>query len=353
MNHVSYDVIVIGLGGMGSAAAFHLADRGQRVLGLEKFTPAHDKGSSHGGSRIIRQSYFEDPAYVPLLLRSYELWDELRSMSGKEVHRITGGLFLGRESSVTFSGSLLASRQWSLPHEILDAAQVREAFPTFDPDPDEVALFEAAAGFARPELTVQAHLDLAENRGATLQFGETVLGWEESGDGVTVTTDKGTHTAGQVVICPGAWAPQLLEQFAVPIVVERQVLHWFGASAGTAAYENNPIFIHEAADGMQDYGFPAIDGPDGGVKVALLPQGHRVHAGHHRPYGAPARDRGDADPGAADGARPRRAERALRDVHVLQHSGRALRHRAAPRRHQRHRRVRVLRPRFQVRARRR
>jgi sarcosine oxidase len=273
MNHVSYDVIVIGLGGMGSAAAFHLADRGQRVLGLEKFTPAHDKGSSHGGSRIIRQSYFEDPAYVPLLLRSYELWDELRSMSGKEVHRITGGLFLGRESSVTFSGSLLASRQWSLPHEILDAAQVREAFPTFDPDPDEVALFEAAAGFARPELTVQAHLDLAENRGATLRFGETVLGWEESGDGVTVTTDKGTHTAGQVVICPGAWAPQLLEQFAVPIVVERQVLHWFGASAGTAAYENNPIFIHEAADGMQDYGFPAIDGPDGGVKVAFFRKG--------------------------------------------------------------------------------
>lgn len=270
---MSYDVIVIGLGGMGSAAAFHLADRGQRVLGLEKFTPAHDKGSSHGGSRIIRQSYFENPAYVPLLLRSYELWEQLKQESAREVYRVTGGLFIGRETSVTFAGSLLASRQWSLPHEILDAQQVRDAFPTFDPNSDEVALYEAAAGFARPELTVQAHLDLAENRGATLRFGETVLSWEESGGGVTVVTDKGTYTAGQVVICPGAWAPGLLEQFSVPIVVERQLLHWFGPSAGTAAYEKNPIFIHEATDGMQDYGFPAIDGPDGGVKVAFFRKG--------------------------------------------------------------------------------
>lgn len=270
---MKYDVIVIGLGGMGSAAAFHLADRGQRVLGLEKFTPAHDKGSSHGGSRIIRQSYFEEPAYVPLLLRSYELWDRLKEESGEEVHRITGGLFIGREDSTTFAGSLLASQQWSLPHDVLDADQVRTEFPVFDPNSDEVALFEAKAGFARPELTVSAHLGLAEKRGATLKFGETVLRWDEDGGGVTVVTDKESYTAGQLVICPGAWAPGLLEKFAVPIVVERQVLHWFGAGAGVSAYERSPIFIHEAADGLQDYGFPAIDGPDGGVKVAFFRKG--------------------------------------------------------------------------------
>lgn len=268
-----YDVIVIGLGGMGSAAAFHLADRGQKVLGLEKFTPAHDKGSSHGGSRIIRQSYFEDPAYVPLLLRAYELWAELAQESGEEVYRITGGLFIGRKDSTTVAGSLKASQQWSLPHEVLDAAQVKSRFPQFDLNDDEVALFEAAAGFARPELTVQAHIDLAVKRGATLQFGETVQSWSEDGDGVTVTTDKGTYTAGQVVICPGAWAPGLLEQFGVPIVVERQVLYWFDPIGGTAPFENHPIFIHEAADGMQDYGFPAIDGPTGGVKVAFFRKG--------------------------------------------------------------------------------
>ncbi|GGG07761.1 N-methyltryptophan oxidase [Rhodococcoides trifolii] len=268
-----YDVIVIGLGGMGSAAAFHLADRGQNVLGLEKFTPAHDKGSSHGGSRIIRQSYFEDPAYVPLLLRSYELWAQLAQESGEEVYRITGGLFIGREDSVTVAGSLKASQQWSLPHEILDAAQVKSRFPAFDLNDDEIALFEAAAGFARPELTVQAHIDLAIKRGATLQFGETVLEWAEIDGGVRVVTDKGSYTAGQVVICPGAWAPGLLEQFGVPIVVERQVLYWFDPVGGTTPFEHHPIFIHEAADGMQDYGFPAIDGPDGGVKVAFFRKG--------------------------------------------------------------------------------
>lgn len=114
----TYDVIVVGLGGMGSAAAYHLAACGQRVLGLERFGPVHDRGSSHGGSRITRQSYFEDPAYVPLLLRSYELWERLERDSGRDVLALTGGVFLGREDTLTVAGSLRASREWDLPHEI-------------------------------------------------------------------------------------------------------------------------------------------------------------------------------------------------------------------------------------------
>ncbi len=147
---MSYDVIVVGLGGMGSAAAYHLAARGQRVLGLERHTPAHDQGSSHGGSRLVRQSYFEDPAYVPLLLRAYELWEQLGRDSGQDVLTLTGGLFLGREDSLTFAGSLRASQQWGLPHEVLSPAEVRRRFPTFTPAKDELALYEAKAGFARP-----------------------------------------------------------------------------------------------------------------------------------------------------------------------------------------------------------
>jgi sarcosine oxidase len=269
----SYDVIIIGLGGMGSAAAYHLARRGQRVLGLEKFTPAHDKGSSHGGSRIIRQSYFEDPAYVPLLLRAYELWEGLAQDSGQEVYRITGGLFLGPPDCLTVAGSLRASRQWSLPHEVLDAAQIRSRFPNFTPQPGDVGLYEAKAGFARPEMTVAAHLDLAAREGATLRFGEEVLEWSESATGVTVTTGAGTYTAGQLVICPGAWAPQLLAELGIPITVERQVLYWLDPVGGTAPFEDQPIFINENAHGMQIYGFPAIDGPDGGVKVAFFRKG--------------------------------------------------------------------------------
>lgn len=273
MTSQNFDVIVIGLGGMGSAAAYHLAARGQRVLGLEKFTPAHDRGSSHGGSRIIRQSYFEDPAYVPLLLRAYELWDRLAADSGREVYRMTGGLFIGPPDCLTVAGSLRASREWDLPHDLLDEHEIRSRFPNFTPKPGDVALYEAKAGFARPELTVQAHLDLAEKAGATLQFGEEVLEWSENSGGVTVRTNAGTYTAGQAVICPGAWAPQLLSDFGIPITVERQVLYWLDPVGGTESFVDHPIFIDENAAGMQIYGFPAIDGPRGGVKVAFFRKG--------------------------------------------------------------------------------
>jgi sarcosine oxidase len=268
-----YDVIVIGLGGMGSAAAYHLAARGQRVLGLEKFTPAHDKGSSHGGSRIIRQSYFEDPAYVPLLLRAYELWEQLANDTGLEVYRLTGGLFIGAPDAMTVAGSQRASRVWDLPHEMLEADEIRRRFPTLTPYPGDVALYEAKAGFARPEMTVAAHINLAESKGADLHFGEPVIEWGETAGGVSVTTARGTYTAGQLVICPGAWAPALLAEFGIPITVERQVLYWFDPRGGTTPFEEHPIWIHEDATGMQAYGFPAIDGPGGGVKVAFFRKG--------------------------------------------------------------------------------
>jgi sarcosine oxidase len=268
-----YDVIVIGLGGMGSAAAYHLAARGQRVLGLEKFTPAHNKGSSHGGSRIIRQSYFEDPAYVPLLLRSYELWEKLAADSEREVFRLTGGLFLGPPDSLTVAGSLRASREWSLPHEVLDAAEIRRRYPSFTPDSGDIAVYEDKAGFARPELTVQAHIDLALRSGATLSFGEQVLDWAETGSGVTVTTERATYHADQLVVCPGAWAPELLAQFGIPITVERHVLYWLDPIGGAAAFADQPIHISENSSGEQIYSFPAIDGPEGGVKTAFFRRG--------------------------------------------------------------------------------
>ena len=272
---MSYDVIVIGLGGMGSSAAYHLAARGQRVLGLERHTPAHDKGSSHGGSRITRQSYFEDPAYVPLLLRAYELWEKLERDSGSDVMTLTGGLFLGPETSTTFAGSLRASREWGLPHEVLDAAEVRRRFPTFDPADDEVALFEPKAGFVRPEDTVSASLALAARAGAQLQFGETVLSWTSTGSGVEVVTSKATYRAGRLVICPGAWAPELLGDLGVPFTVERQVMYWFEPLPGVGPYraDRHPIYIHEDATGEQIYGFPAIDGPERGAKVAFFRRG--------------------------------------------------------------------------------
>jgi len=271
----TYDVIVIGLGGMGSAAAHHLSARGARVLGLEKFGPVHNRGSSHGGSRIIRQSYFEDPAYVPLLLRSYELYADLERATGREVTTLCGGVMVGRPDSRTVSGSLLSARQWDLPHEMLDAREIRRRFPTLAPQDDEVALHEERAGLVRPENTVAAHLQLATRHEADLHFEEPMTRWEPYKDGVRVHTAENTYTASQLVICPGAWAPDLLTDLGVPFTIERQVMYWFQPTAGTTPFlpKNHPVYIWEDAAGVQVYGFPSIDGPDLGAKVAFFRKG--------------------------------------------------------------------------------
>ena len=271
-----FDVIVVGLGGMGSAAAAHLAARGRRVLGLERYGPAHDRGSSHGGSRIIRQSYVEDPSYVPLLLRSYELWEQLRVESGEDVVQLTGGLYFGPPDSELVAGSLRSAREWDLSHEVLDAGEIRRRFPEFRTAPDEVGVHEAAAGFVRPEATVAAHLGLAGQRGAELHFDEPVLSWTASaGGGVQVSTAAGSYDADRLVICPGAWAPELLAQLELPLTVERQVMYWFQPLRGVLPYlpARQPVYVHEDRSGTQIHGFPAIDGPEGGAKVAFSRRG--------------------------------------------------------------------------------
>src|SRR4051812_48321037 len=260
---------------MGAAAAAHLAARGLRVLGLDRHGPAHALGSSHGGSRIIRQSYFEDPAYVPLLLRAYELWERLERDAGADLLTITGGLYFGRPGFRTVAGALASAQEHDLPHELLDAAEIRRRFPTLAPADDEVGLYEEIAGFVRPEASVSAPLAQAERAGAELHFDEPVISWT-AGDTVRVTTAKGSHEAERLVICPGAWAPRLLADLGVPLTVERQVMYWFQPADGTAPYERQPIWIHQADDDLQLYGFPAIDGPDGGVKTAFFRRGFRT-----------------------------------------------------------------------------
>ncbi|WP_229069500.1 N-methyl-L-tryptophan oxidase [Actinoplanes sp. DH11] len=272
----AYDVIVVGLGGMGSATVHHLAARGHRVLGLERFGPGHDRGASHGGTRIIRQSYFEGPEYVPLLLRAYELWDRLATDSATDLITLTGGVMVGRPESRTVAGALASARQHGLEHELLDAAELRRRFPTTAPQPDEVALYEAKAGFVRPERTVRAQLGLAARHGADLRFGEPMESWApDTGGGVRVRTAAGMYTAGQLVITPGPWAPELLAGLGVPVRIERQVQHWFRPRGGVTPFlaDRHPVHIWEPAEGSQMYGFPAVDGPDGGVKIAFFRRG--------------------------------------------------------------------------------
>ncbi|MGH8495999.1 MAG: N-methyl-L-tryptophan oxidase [Gammaproteobacteria bacterium] len=264
----TYDVILIGLGAMGSAAAAQLAARGQRVLGLDRYFPPHDRGSSHGQSRVIRQAYFESPSYVPLLLRAYELWRELEDHSGSSLLVVTGGLMLGRSDSAVVAGSLRSARAHGLPHELLDAQQIRRYFPAFAPGEDIVALFEANAGFVHAELAVRAQLDRAAHLGATLLFKEEVTAWQVSASGVRINTKRGSYHAAQLVICAGAWAGRFLAPLVLPLRVERQVQFWFEprGDAGGFAPDRFPIWIWDIGEGAYPYGLPAIDTA---VKVAL------------------------------------------------------------------------------------
>ncbi len=267
-----YDVIVAGLGGMGSAAAYHLAARGKRVLGLERHTPAHDKGSSHGQSRIIRLAYSEDPSYVPLVLRAYELWERLERETGEDLMTITGGLMIGPPGSKYFEGSKKSAERYDLPHEVLDADELKSRYPVFRPTPDTVALFEERAGFLRPEACVRAHLDRAASLGADLRFVEEIVTWEPTRSGVLVETASGTYEAERMVVSVGAWAPKLLADLGLPLEVTRQLLFWFDPKGGIEPFlpDRFPIFIWEPADGNSFYAIPAHDGPAGGVKVAFF-----------------------------------------------------------------------------------
>ena len=266
-----HDVIVVGLGGMGSAAAYHLARRGKKVLGLERHAPAHDRGSSHGESRIIRQAYFEGAEYVPLLFRAYDLWEDLERETGEDLMTLCGGLFIGPESGELVSGSAASADGHGLPYEMLDASEIRRRFPVFEPGPETVALFEKRAGFVRPERTVRAHLDRADSLGADLRFGERVISWEATESGVRVRTEGGVYEAGRLVVAAGAWAGELLSNLGLPLEVTRQILFWFRPRGGVEAFAPGrlPIWIYEPDDGNMFYSFPAMDGADT-VKAAFF-----------------------------------------------------------------------------------
>jgi len=270
-----FDVIVIGLGGMGSAAACHLAARGKRVLGLEQFGVAHDRGSSHGESRVIRQAYFEDEAYVPLLLRAYELWEQLERDSGMELLTITGGLMIGSPESSVVRGSLDSARMHGLAHEMLDAKELRRRYPPLRPQPGVVALFETMAGVLHPEQCIRAHLKRAETMGATLHFAEEVVTWRASAGGVSVTTTRATYEADRLILAAGPWMPQLLADLGLPLTIERNVLYWFDPIGGIEPFRADrfPIYIWEIETGAHFYGFPAVETGPGGVKAAFFYRG--------------------------------------------------------------------------------
>jgi sarcosine oxidase len=262
-----FDVIVLGVGGMGSAACFELARRGRRVLGLEQFPLAHDRGSSHGHTRIIRTAYAEGPAYVPLARRAFERWYELEQLTGKHLLTECPCLNAGPPGSEHVTGVRASVREHALAAEELTAAEIGRRFPAFRFPADYTGVLERAAGALYVEECVRAHAAAARSLGADLRAEEPVRAWRADGTGVEVTTDAGTYQAAKLVVTAGAWATGLLADLGLPLRVMRQVLTWFDAAGRPERFRRDtfPIFLADVPGGPF-YGLPALD--RFGLKVA-------------------------------------------------------------------------------------
>lgn len=263
--HNHYDVIVVGVGGMGSATAYHLAKRGLRVLGLEQFNIPHNQGSSHGITRIIRLCYYEDPSYVPLMYRAFELWRELQTQANEQLLYVTGSIDAGRPGSTTFEGSRRSCEEHNLRHEIMSSRQITHRFPAYQLNSDIQAVYQADGGFLLPERCIVSHVQAAQSYGAEIRAREQLCEWHATGSGVRVETNLGTYEAEQLVFTAGAWSGQLvrgLSQLAKP---ERQVLAWFQPKDTTIFTPKNfPVFNLEVPEGRY-YGLPIYGVP--GFKV--------------------------------------------------------------------------------------
>jgi sarcosine oxidase len=279
----SYDVIVIGLGAMGSAALFHLARRGRKVLGLERFNIPHDRGSSHGITRIIRLAYHEHPSYVPLLRRAYELWHELERFAGITLLHITGSIDAGPPGSSVVEGSLESCRRHDLPHDVLTSSELTDRFPGYRLPKEFLAVLQPQGGFLLPELCISYHVIGAQAAGAEVHALEEVLGWEPTPRGVVVTTDRAAYEAEKVIVSAGAWIGKLVPDLDGVAVPERQVLAWMQPLRSELFRpERFPVFNLRVDEGHY-YGFPVFGIP--GFKVGLY---------HHR--------RETVDPDAMDRA---------------------------------------------------
>jgi sarcosine oxidase len=256
----NFDVIVVGLGAMGSAAAYALAARGLRVLGLERYRPPHRHGSHHGESRIIRKAYYEHPAYVPLLERAFAAWRELEERARARLFLRTGGLMIGAESGELVPGVLASARAHHLPHEVLSGDALAARYPQFRLDRSMIAVWEEDAGILYPEACVRAFLEGARAANAELRYGEAAQEWSCGPDGVRVCTGQGEYRGGALVLTAGAGMGELVAELRAHLRVERQVVAHFAPASESAALEPDrlPIFCLEEPDGAFYYGFPDL-----------------------------------------------------------------------------------------------
>lgn len=274
----SYDIVVAGAGAVGSAAAYHLSKTGKRILVIDRYTPPHNSGSSHGQSRIIREAYFEGPVYVPLVQQAYQLWYQLERESNKKLLLKTGGLMLGMPESTVVKGAVFSALEHHLPYEYLDSSEIKERFLGFNTPPDTVGVYEKNAGILFPEECIRTNLELAKNSNTSFHFNETITGITGRKDSVEITTTKGGYIAAKVIISAGAWLNELLPDLQLPLTVARQPLFWFRCGerdANKYLPENFPVYIWQCEKNKIFYGFPDLGD---GIKIAIHHGGKKTSA---------------------------------------------------------------------------
>jgi sarcosine oxidase len=280
-------VAVVGCGAMGAATGWRLAARGHQVVCFDRHSPPHDLGSSHGESRIIRTAYLEAPFYVPLLQETFALWRELETLTSTKLLTLTGALMIGPRESATVAGALAAAAAHGLDVEVLDAPAIRARYPGHVPGDDDVAVFDAQAGFLTPEAAVAAMIEALTRAGGEVRRGVRVTGVARLGEGIEVTTSDARERFDAAVIATGAWMPEFAGW--LPLTVERQVLAWFQiqADASWLSPDRFPVFIRDTRDPGEVYGLPTLDGTS--VKIA------RHHGGEAVDPDAMRREVTDAD----------------------------------------------------------
>ena len=268
-----FDAIVIGIGGMGSAALFELSRSGKNTLGIEQFELAHDQGSSHGSTRIIRLAYYEHPAYVPLVKRAYQLWQNLENLSGEQLLHVTGSIHIGYEDSNIFIGSKESCELHHLRHEIINGLEISKRFPAFRLPNDILSVYQPDGGFLRPEKCIETLAGLASNYGAEIHYREQFLDWNSTAEGgVRVRTNLGEYEASNLIFTAGAWTGKILPGLSENLNPERQVMGWFDTQKSQLfSPELLPVWTMLVPEG-RFYGFPEFELP--GFKIGLY---HHLH----------------------------------------------------------------------------
>ena len=265
----TFDVAVLGVGGIGSAACYHLARTGLRVVGIEQFSIPHSRGSSHGVTRILREGLHENETYVPLVRRALELWRELEKTSGTQLFYQTGSLDIGLPESSIVVGSLNSCQRWSIPHESFTASELRRRYPVLRIYDEMVAVFQPNSGFVLAEGSITAHVNGACDHGAEIHGHEKMIGWEANGDGYAIQTTHDRYEVGQIVFTVGAWASKVTG-ISVQVRPERAVLGWFQPKENAARFGvgSLPVWIIDSPDGGHFYGLPIFGIP--GFKLGRL-----------------------------------------------------------------------------------